>query len=56
MTYAAPSSDSYDDGLVHAHEWSRSTPPGGHHTEFRRAPSMGNRTGQDERHEPRGRG
>ena len=28
MTYAAPSFDFYDDGLVHSHDWSRSTPPG----------------------------
>ena len=28
MTYAAPASDCYDDGLVHSHHWSRSTPPG----------------------------
>lgn len=33
MTYAAPSCDFYDDGLVHSHEWSRSTPPGGQHGE-----------------------
>ncbi len=33
MTYSAPSCDFYDDGLVHAHEWSRSTPPGGKHGE-----------------------
>jgi hypothetical protein len=33
MTYAAPSFDFYDDGLVHSHEWSRSTPPGQHHKE-----------------------
>ena len=31
MTYAAPSFDFYDDGLVHAHDWSRSTPPGQRH-------------------------
>ena len=28
MTYAAPSFDYYDDGLVHGHDWARSTPPG----------------------------
>jgi hypothetical protein len=33
MTYAAPSFDFYDDGLVHSHDWSRSTPPGQHHKE-----------------------
>lgn len=33
MTYAAPTCDFYDDGLVHSHDWSRSTPPGGKHTE-----------------------
>jgi hypothetical protein len=33
MTYAAPSTDFYDDGLVHSHQWSRSTPPGQHHKE-----------------------
>jgi hypothetical protein len=32
MTYAAPSFD-FDDGLVHSHDWSRSTPPGQHHKE-----------------------
>jgi hypothetical protein len=26
MTYAAPSFDFYDDGLVHSHDWSRNTP------------------------------
>jgi hypothetical protein len=31
MTYAAPSFDFYDDGLVHSHDWSRSTPPGQRH-------------------------
>jgi hypothetical protein len=36
MTYAAPSCDFYDDGLVHGHDWSRSTPPGGNHAESRR--------------------
>jgi hypothetical protein len=30
MTFSAPSFD-YDDGLVHSHDWSRSTPPGGDH-------------------------
>ena len=30
MTYSAPPADYYDDGLVHSHEWSRATPPGGH--------------------------
>jgi hypothetical protein len=33
MTYAAPSFDAYDDGLVHSHEWARNTPPGGKHGE-----------------------
>jgi len=33
MTYAAPTSDLYDDGLVHTHEWARNTPPGGKHGE-----------------------
>jgi hypothetical protein len=33
MTFSAPSHDSYDDGLVHSHDWSRSTPPGGDHRE-----------------------
>ena len=37
MTYAAPTADFYDDGLVHSHDWSRSTPPGTHHAEGRRA-------------------
>ena len=31
MTYAAPSSDFFDDGLVHSHQWARNTPPGGKH-------------------------
>jgi hypothetical protein len=35
MTYAAPTADFYDDGLVHSHDWSRSTPPGSHHAEGR---------------------
>ncbi len=35
MTYAAPSYDFYDDGLVHSHEWSRAVPPGGRHAEAR---------------------
>jgi hypothetical protein len=46
MTYAAPSFDSYDDGLVHGHDWSRNTPPGVHHAEGRRAPQAG-RAGRD---------
>jgi hypothetical protein len=33
MTYAAPSFDYYDDGLVHSHSWARNTPPGGKHGE-----------------------
>jgi len=33
MTYAAPSNDSFDDGLVHSHNWSRATPPGVRHSE-----------------------
>jgi hypothetical protein len=36
MTHAAPTCDYYDDGLVHAHEWARSTPPGCHHLADRR--------------------
>ena len=32
MTHSAPT-DFYDDGLVHSHDWSRSTPPGAHHSE-----------------------
>jgi hypothetical protein len=36
MTYAVASFDFFDDGLVHAHQWSRATPPGQHHTEARR--------------------
>ncbi len=35
MTYAAPSCDFYDDGLVHSHQWARNTPPGGKHTDER---------------------
>ncbi len=37
MTFTAPSCDFYDDGLVHAHDWSRTTAPGGHHAEGKRA-------------------
>lgn len=37
MTYAAPSTDYYDDGLVHAHDWSRATPPGIAHVESRKS-------------------
>jgi hypothetical protein len=37
MTYAAPSFDYYDDGLVHSHEWARNTPPGTHHAAARTA-------------------
>ncbi len=33
MTHATPTFDFYDDGLVHSHDWSRSTPPGGKHSE-----------------------
>jgi len=33
MTFSAPCSDFYDDGLVHSHDWARSTPPGGDHKE-----------------------
>jgi hypothetical protein len=36
MTYAAPSCDFYDDGLVHSHNWASATPPGGHHADNRR--------------------
>ena len=36
MTFTAPSFDYYDDGLVHGHEWSRSTPPGQSHQEVSR--------------------
>jgi hypothetical protein len=32
MTFSAPSFD-FDDGLVHSHNWSRNTPPGGDHRE-----------------------
>jgi hypothetical protein len=37
MTYNVASFDFFDDGLVHAHEWSRATPPGQSHTESRRS-------------------
>ena len=37
MTYATPTSDFYDDGLVHSHHWSRSTPPGEKPSESRAA-------------------
>jgi hypothetical protein len=33
MTFSAPSVDFYDDGLVHSHDWSRNTPPGGAHND-----------------------
>jgi hypothetical protein len=36
MTYAAPTCDFFDDGLVHSHDWARATPPGSHHAESRR--------------------
>ncbi len=35
MTYAAPTCDFYDDGLVHGHQWARNTPPGGKHGDDR---------------------
>jgi hypothetical protein len=41
MTYAAPTTDHYDDGLVHSHDWARNTPPGTHHAEGRRAQQAG---------------
>ncbi len=34
MTFSAPSFDCYDDGLVHSHDWSRNTPPGGAHNDM----------------------
>ena len=37
MTHMAPTFDLYDDGLVHSHDWSRNTPPGGHHTDRHQA-------------------
>ena len=37
MTFSAPSFDFYDDGLVHSHDWSRNTPPGGKHGDARGA-------------------
>jgi hypothetical protein len=37
MTYAAPSFDYYDDGLVHSHDWARNTPPGANHADSRRS-------------------
>lgn len=46
MTYAAPTTDFYDDGLVHSHDWSRNTPPGTHHSEARAAQAA--RSGRDE--------
>ncbi len=36
MTHSAPT-DFYDDGLVHSHDWSRSTPPGTHHSDRHQA-------------------
>ena len=36
MTYAAPSCDFYDDGLVHSHQWARNTPAGGRHSDEHR--------------------
>jgi hypothetical protein len=41
MTFSAPSFDFYDDGLVHGHDWSRSTPPGGKHGEKSRGSQAG---------------
>jgi len=35
MTFSAPSYDFFDDGLVHSHDWSRNTPPGGSHSQSR---------------------
>ena len=43
MTYAAPSCDFYDDGLVHSHQWARNTPPGGTHGEDRGSHTHGHR-------------
>jgi hypothetical protein len=40
MTYAAPTCDFFDDGLVHSHDWARATPPGSHHAEGRRNSAM----------------
>ena len=37
MTHSAPT-DFYDDGLVHSHDWSRSTPPGAHHADRHASP------------------
>jgi len=48
MTFAAPSCDFYDDGLVHAHEWSRATPPGAHHLEGRRSSSSSRASGDND--------
>jgi hypothetical protein len=47
MTFAA-SCDFYDDGLVHAHEWSRATPPGTHHLEGRRSSASLRASGEND--------
>jgi hypothetical protein len=47
MTFAAPSFDSYDDGLVHTHDWSRNSPPGSHHRDGRRASAPAAQQGHD---------
>jgi len=42
MTYAAPHADSFDDGLVHSHDWSTAaTAPGCHHKDARRGTGAG---------------
>jgi hypothetical protein len=47
MTFTAPSVDFYDDGLVHGHDWSRNTPPGGHPADARHSGTAVSRHGHD---------
>ncbi len=53
MTHAAPSYDFYDDGLVHSHDWSRSTPPGAHHADARRGQPASHPREDVASHDPR---
>jgi hypothetical protein len=53
MTYAAPSYDFYDDGLVHGHDWSRSTPPGQQHKDSSHGVSPSHERDEGRPHEQR---
>ncbi len=48
MTFTAPDCDFYDDGLVHSHNWSRNTPPGGGHNDKRPSAPAKSAHGHDE--------